>query len=775
MNNFDLKVESVTDSSRVLKYGILRISVLTSRLIRVENWVYRDEPTQRVWFRNFDNPEFTVEKKGPKIIIHTIDCQFTVSPTGRVKATLKGGKRLSTKGNLWGTARTLDMTNGRVILDKGLISKGGLAVLDDSDGLILDGNAIHPRTLAIDRYYFAYGNDYRGAMKAFYALTGRVPLIPKYALGNWWSRYHDYTQDEYIALIKQFQNKNIPLTVATIDMDWHWVEVEDKFGKEVHNIHTLSLMDKIYAKFLPGWTGYSWNTDLFPDHVAMLEWLKQQGLKVPLNTHPSQGIRFFEDNYAKACEIVGIDPNSKKPVIFDLSNPLFVKAYFETAHHPLEDEGVDFWWIDWQQGRKSQTKGLDPLWALNHYHYSDASRNGLRPLILSRYAGLGSHRYPLGFSGDTKVTWKALAFQPYFTANSANAGYTWWSHDIGGHVSGYKDDELYIRWLQFGVFSPINRLHSSNNEFVGKEPWKCSRYVEGIATTYLRLRHRLIPYLYSANYVTHKDGVAICEPLYYAFKDKEAYKHPNEYIFGGKLICAPITRKADKVTKLTGVDVWLPEKIRYTDVFTGMSYMGGKTIRMYRDLESFPCLAEEGTIIPMYRDGNNNSLAIEKPLEIWIYRGRGSYSLYEDDGESMQYENGNYSISELSVNKSANGFVFNYKQSVSGEMKIAERELTYVFKDIVSATVMVNGIEVNSETTDCVTVTAKGDVIIELSDCVYPESRDKYEQKVEMISKYQMNQSRKYAIFNSYLKGKKKNPHIRKDVVGPLKEIDELL
>ena len=93
-------------------------------------------------------------------------------------------------------------------------------------------------------------------------------------------------------------------------------------------------------------------------------------------------------------------------------------------------------------------------------------------MILSRYAGLGSHIYPLGFSGDTYINWETLDFQPYFTANAANAAYSWWSHDIGGHQWGGRDDDLYLRWLQFGVFSPIMRLHSTATPVLGKEPWK---------------------------------------------------------------------------------------------------------------------------------------------------------------------------------------------------------------------------------------------------------------------------------------------------------------
>lgn len=115
-----------------------------------------------------------------------------------------------------------------------------------------------------------------------------------------------------------------------------------------------------------------------------------------------------------------------------------MEAYFEYLHHPYENEGVDFWWIDWQQGKKSSLKGLDPLWALNHYHYLDNCRGGKRGMILSRFAQAGSQRYPLGFSGDTTINWNCLRFQPYSTAAAANIGYTWWSHDIGGHMRGKR-------------------------------------------------------------------------------------------------------------------------------------------------------------------------------------------------------------------------------------------------------------------------------------------------------------------------------------------------
>ena len=177
-------------------------------------------------------------------------------------------------------------------------------------------------------------------------------------------------------------------------------------------------------------------------------------------------------------------------------------------HRPYEKDGVDFWWIDWQQPnipweqakKDGDVPDYDPLWALNHYHFYDHASKHTVPLILSRYAGIGSHRYPVGFSGDTEITWRTLAYLPYFTATATNVGYTWWSHDIGGHQMGEKNDELFVRHLQYGVFSPITRLHCSSVEIMTKEPWVYGNGAGLIAEEFLRLRHKLVPYLYTANY-----------------------------------------------------------------------------------------------------------------------------------------------------------------------------------------------------------------------------------------------------------------------------------
>ena len=146
-------------------------------------------------------------------------------------------------------------------------------------------------------------------------------------------------------------------------------------------------------------------------------------------------------------------------------------------------------WIG-SKGNPNTLPGLNLLWWINHLHFYDLGRENIkRPFVFSRWGGLGNHRYPIGFSGDTVVTWESLAFQPYFTATAANVGYGWWSHDIGGHMEGIEDAELFARWVQFGVFSPIFRLHSTKNPYMKRRPWKYDAEIYQVSREAMQLRH----------------------------------------------------------------------------------------------------------------------------------------------------------------------------------------------------------------------------------------------------------------------------------------------
>ena len=727
----------------------LRITVLTPCLLRVEKGCFTDFPTQTVWNRRFEEVDYTYHTTGGNLVITTDETVFTLDIRSgeMISVLVSDGSMVKDfeKGNLLGTARTLDRVNGSTKLEKGILSRSGVAAMDDSKSLLLEQDGkILPRESCSDVYYFAYGHQYKRCLQDFFRLTGKVPLIPKFALGNWWSRYRAYTQQEYKDLMQRFIDRKLPITVATIDMDWHWTDVIDRFGKEAEPGPGKNKQEQFYNRFIPGWTGYSWNTELFPDHRQLLDWLHEQNFKVTLNVHPSQGIRFFEDCYEQFCKRMDKDPSEKTPIEFDVSDTKFMEAYFDAAHHCYEQEGVDFWWLDWQQGKDSKIPGLDPLWALNHYHSLDSGRGDTRPLILSRYAGLGSHRYPLGFSGDSFCTWESLDFQPYFTNNAANAGYTWWSHDIGGHYFGVQDDELYLRWLQYGVFSPINRLHSTCSEYMGKEPWKRSFVVKTVSEEFLRLRHKLIPYLYSANYRTHTDGIPVCMPLYYEYDCEDAYKAKNQYIFAGQLLVCPITQPGDKRLNLAWTKAWLPEG-RWTDIFNGRIYEGGRWVRLYRDLDSIPVLAPAGAIVPMYASADSNDLSLQQPLEIHVWRGNGNFALYEDDGETNAYRNGSYAVTKFTVSEDDSGIHFVIHNPV-GDVTILPEERQFIlrFRDLVDE----QGREV------VMPVNFSGTKLqLHLNGVKYAENTPKSELKTDLLTRVQGSNQWKNTVFSKRLPG----------------------
>ena len=424
--------------------------------------------------------------------------------------------------------------------------------------------------------------------------------------------------------------------MAVVDSDWH-------------------IKDDVPDEYGCGYTGYSWNREFFPDPEGFMKWLHEHNMKVTLNVHPNDGIRAFEDPYKEMAEAMGVDPESKQTILFDPTNKKFLEAYFGVLNRYHEKQGVDFWWIDWQQGDVTKVPGLDPLWMLNHYHYLDSKWNGKRPITFSRYAGIGSHRYPIGFSGDSVVTWESLDFQPYFTNMASNVGYGWWSHDIGGHMMGYRDDELATRWLQLGVFSPINRLHSTDSPFNGKEPWNFNKSACEVMSDFLRLRHQMIPYLYSMNRRASRDDMPIILPMY--FHHPELMKEimmlkemKNQYYFGSELLVLPITKPIEKDSVMARARIWLP-KGTWVDFFTGMVYHGDRWVNMWRPLEQIPVLLKQGGILPMQSSEQfTNSTENPKDMEVKVFPiAEGEFTLWEDEGDSADDLDENWAATKMEV------------------------------------------------------------------------------------------------------------------------------
>lgn len=643
---YRIKTEGHAEDAAIIQGEKYRFTVLTEEMIRLEyceDGKFEDRATQCVIDRKFKVPEYQVieNEESLEIITDKIHLVYNKQKFTDYGLSVQVRGNISVYHSIWhfgeeatdlrGTARTLDEADGAIELEHGIISRFGYGILDDSRSLVITEDGwVEPRKEdCIDIYFLGYGHEYEHCLKDYYHLTGKTPLLPRYALGNWWSRFYRYNDQEYKALMTRFEKEEIPFSVSVIDMDWHLVDIDPKYGS--------------------GWTGYTWNKELFPDPKEFMTWLHDHGLKVTLNVHPAGGVQAHEEKYKEMAEAMGRDWEKEEPVNFDVTDQKFLKAYFEYLHHPNEEEGVDFWWLDWQQGGLSKIPGLDPLWMLNHYHYLDSGRRGKRRLTFSRYAGMGSHRYPVGFSGDTIISWESLAFQPYFTANASNVGYGWWSHDIGGHMKGYRDEELSTRWIQFGVFSPIMRLHSSNSAFTGKEPWNYNAVSENIMKRYLKLRHEMIPYLYTMNYHASHDGQPLIRPMYYLEPEQpEAYGVPNEYYFGTELVVCPITEPTDKAAGTACVKAWIPEG-KWYDIFSGLKYDGGRMLELYRSLEDIPVLAKEGAIIPLTDlTEYTNSVENPKELAVKIVPGKkNAFILMEDTGDTCEDKEENWAQTKL--------------------------------------------------------------------------------------------------------------------------------
>ncbi|KAK2071379.1 hypothetical protein P8C59_005808 [Phyllachora maydis] len=577
-----------------------RFTVLTDRLLRYE-WSedggFEDRASTFAFFRYFEHvPAFRVVDDKDRLEIVTAHFHLVYSKRDFSPETLTVTVGTETwrydgqsYGDLGGTCRTLDGADGRVRLDPGVVSRKPYAVLDDSGSMLFgdDGFIASRLPQRRDGYVFAHNGAHKDAIKDFYRVSGKQPLLPRWALGNWWSRYHEYSSDEYLGLMDRFRDEGIPMNVGVLDMDWHRVDdVPEKYGS--------------------GWTGYTWNKKLFPDPEGFLRALHDRKLKVTVNDHPADGVRAFEDLYETVARALHVDTSHGDPIKFDVTDRKFLDAYFDVLKYRLEQQGIDFWWVDWQQGNKTKIPGIDPLWVLNHYHYLSSARQLAslgQPIGFSRYAGPGSHRYPVGFSGDVQVTWASLRFQPEFTATASNVGFGWWSHDIGGHMFGARDADLTARWFQLGLFSPVLRLHSTKNEWNSKEPWLWEPPAAAAAMRdALRLRHRLIPFLFTMNVRAHTRDEPLVQPMYWMHPaDEDAYQVPNEYYFGPDLIVAPITAPLSPATRLGAVRVWLPPgPRRYVDLFhPGLVYDGGRHVVVNRPLSEVPVFAREGTMVPL--------------------------------------------------------------------------------------------------------------------------------------------------------------------------------
>lgn len=698
---------SQAKNENIIRGQKYRITVLTERLVRLEyneNGVFNDEPTLLAWNRNFPKAEFTLNQDNHILEITTKYFKLTYNKernfaksnsSGILKVNCLGTDRYWYYGHPevrnYGTPGIFLEENGKTNFTKGLYSIEGFASIDDSRSKIMDedGTIRKKADNTTDVYLFVYDKDFDLCLRDYFYLTGMPALLPRYALGNWWSRNNAYDDQSVSDLIDNFNDHDIPLSVLLLDKDWH-------------------LRTNIKSKNLK--TGFTWNKDLFADPALLSQYLHANGVRLGLSVNPSEGIYPIEEFYEVAKKYLETDKNGVIP--FNMYDPRFIDVYLKVIIHPLDNMGADFLWLDY-----ANKDAVEEMFLLKHYHFYDMMRDHKRrPMVLGYNALTAPHRYPVLYSGKTIVGWDTLKKIPAHNANAANMGVSWWSHDIGGYFKGTEDNELYIRYVQLGVFSPILKFGADAGKYYKREPWRWSVQTHEIAKDYLQLRHRLIPYLYTEAYNYHKNGVPIVQPLFYRYPnlyDDEIAR--NEYYFGSQLFVSPIVHKKEPVMNRVVHKFFVPDGTWY-DIFTGKKFPGGKNYVSFFKDEDYPVFAKAGAIIPMGKNEIANDTTPPDDMEIQIFPGENNtYHLYEDDGISGLYKKGFYLLTDIDYNYMPNNFTVIIR-AVEGKSGIVPDKRNYKirFRNTKKAEAVVARLK--SDPIEATSYTDGADFIVEVKD-----------------------------------------------------------
>ena len=631
-----------------------RFTVLSPRLIRLEynvNGIFEDRPTSKVINRAFPKVQYAITESDTLIQIDTGVLTLTYVKDSELKSSTFGSNiKASINGtdkewqmnnpevkNLRSINYSIDSIKDKIVLDKGLYSLDGFCLLDDSNSLVLDDNDMFiERPSGIkDLYLFMYNKDFDGCLNDYFTLTGYPSLIPRNALGAWWYKNDNYKLEDIGNLVNTFNRENIPISVFILGDSWH----DDK------NNYISSI-----------------------DLRSVSTYLNNLGIKLGVTINPTKEIVKGTNEY----NIISNYVNTDKINFIPLSNDR-IGLYFNLFINNLESLGVSIFSIDYNNP-------LDKinLWKLNHYHYGRNELRNQRGLILSRNSGFASHRYPIIWSGKTKVNWTTLNLLPRYNLQGYNIGVSFIAHPIGGYSGGIEEDELYLRYIQFACFSPIFLLASEGGKYYKREPWKWNSIIQNHITYYMNLRYKLIPYLYSESYNYHKTGHGIIKPFYFAYPrvmDEPLYQ--NQYFLGRNFFVAPITKKKNTVINRVMQKVYVPDGVWF-DFLQGKKYNGNKIYNnFYRD-EDYPVFVKAGSIIPI---NNNIKEDIPNTLELNVYPlDSGIYDLYEDDGYSNNYKRGLYMITNFSYEYNGDNYKFIIKKK-DGKNLISTRNYIIRFKN----------------------------------------------------------------------------------------------
>ena len=646
----------IASNRSTIKGSCYRFTILTPRLVRIEynaDGHFEDRATPLVINRTFPDCNFDVNDNDVSLTINTEYFNLTyvknkpinsntikVKINGTDKEWYPGHKEVRNVGSI---TYSLDNLDNNLKLGKGLYSLDGFVMIDESNSLVIDNEVFIPReTSTTDIYLFAYRGDLGLCLQDYFTLTGYPPMIPRYALGSWWYKNDKYDMYDIDRILKNFSDHRIPISVFMLGNKWH-NEIESfSYDRTLFDVNKLS---------------YYYNS-------------KRKVFGLTIN--PELLVNINDPLYG---ELVKYIPSKNNQVSFIPLNNNTIAVYLNIVVNNLMKSGIKVFSIDY-----NNPKDKVGLFLLNHYHYVIANM-AERGVILSRNPGIAPHRYPIIYSGRTKVNWNTLKSLATYNNSAANLGVCWQAHAIGGYYGGTEDAELFLRYIQFGVFSPIFLLAGEEGKYYKREPWKWNQIVFTIVKNYMQLRNKLVPYIYNESYTYHKYGVPLVQPLYYKYpKIYDEPNYVNQYFFGSKMMISPIVKRKNSEMNRVVQRVFIPNGVWY-DYATGKKYMGNKYyVGFYKDAD-YPIFVKEGSIIPMSLD-MNTELPINMEIQIFPAENGlyGSYELYDDDGSSLSVKM-NYMLTKMNLDKTNNGYTFVMKRK-EGNLNIPNRNYTLRFRNM---------------------------------------------------------------------------------------------
>ena len=504
----------------------------------------------------------------------------------------------------------------------------GFLDIGKSERNILQFEAVAGRT----SYVFVAGDTYPKLIENYVTVTGKQPMLPRWALGNFASRFGYHSEQQARNVVAKFKQADIPLDAIIFDLYW--------FGKD-----------------LKGYMGnLAWDKSAFPTPVNMINDFNQQGIKTILITEPfvltsSTKWQDAVDNHALALNLAG------KPKIYDFyfGNTSLIDVFshsgqkwFWQSYKKLLNQGVAGWWGDLGEPEVHPSDTIHSVgtgdeihnvyghkWAEMIFTKQLAAFPNKRPFILMRSGFAGSQRFGMiPWTGDVSRSWGGLKPQVELNLQMGLFGLAYTHSDLGGFAGDNADDELYIRWLQYGVFQPIYRPHAQEN--IASEPVFRSEKVQKIIRKFIKLRYQLLPYNYTLAYQNSLTGMPLMRPVFFENEQNtDLIDIKNNYFWGDAFFVVPVT---DPATKLVFKNVQLPKGVWF-NYFDDSKYAGNQNITVPLTIEHIPIFVRAGAFVPMIAAIKNTEEYSSKQLNVHYYADnsvpQATYQMYEDDGKTF--------------------------------------------------------------------------------------------------------------------------------------------